>query len=346
MQGDGYEQVIFCQDQTVGLSAIIVLHDTTLGPALGGVRMWPYNTEDEALHDVMGLARGMTYKNALAGLELGGAKAVIIGDAKCKSKELLKSFARFVDRLQGRYVTAVDVGINSDDIEVIREETKYVVGVREGTGNPSPLTAYGVYQGMLAGVEQVLGSTSLQGLRVAVQGMGHVAESLSELLVRDGAEVTVTDLDAEKLKLAKEKFNATIVEPDAIYSQPCDIFAPCALGGVINSTTVDLLRCKLVAGAANTQLAEKKYAEVLVKKGIVALPDYVINAGGAIAVALERCGTYCQEHAKQKVAGIYNTTNQILRQALEEKISPYLVADRMVETMIANKKAEKLPASF
>src|ERR671914_299478 len=286
-----YEQIVFCQDKATDLRAIIAIHDTTLGPALGGCRMYPYASEDEAIVDVLRLARGMTYKAAASGLNLGGGKSVIMGDSHTdKSEALFRSFGRYIETLGGRYIVAEDVGTSTEDANFIRVETSHVVGVdvtRGGSGDPSPLTALGVLQGMRACVEEVFGTTSLEGRTVAVQGVGHVGHHLCRLLHEERARLIVADVDAAALGRAVREFGAKAVEPDEILAIPCDIFAPCALGAVLDDETIPKLRCRIVAGSANNVLAESGHGEDLSERGILYAPDYVINAGGLINVADE-----------------------------------------------------------
>jgi len=303
LQAEDYEQIVFCQDQASGLKAIIAIHDTTLGPALGGLRMWNYASEEEALTDVLRLAKGMTYKNAAAGLNLGGGKAVIIGNAKTdKSEALFRAFGRYVQSLSGRYITAEDVNTSVADMDFIHMETDYVTGVSPAfgsSGNPSPVTAYGVYRGMKAAAKWKFGSDSLAGKTVAVQGVGNVAYNLCRHLHEEGAHLVVTDINEEALKRAETDFGATVVKPDEIYAVDCDIFAPCALGAIINDKTIPMLKAQIVAGAANNQLAEDRHGDVLEERGILYAPDFVINAGGVINVADELEG-YNRERAMKK----------------------------------------------
>src|ERR671933_1781340 len=286
-----YEQLVFCHDNATGLRCIIAIHDTTLGPALGGCRMWPYETEEEAVVDALRLARGMTYKAAASGLNLGGGKSVIFGDPdKDKSEALFRSFGRYIETLGGRYIVAEDVGTSTEDANFIRVETSHVVGVdvtRGGSGDPSPLTALGVLQGMRACVEEVFGTTSLEGRGVAVQGVGHVGYHLCRLLHEEGARLMVTDLEAEAVGRVVREFGAKPVEPDEILSMPCDIFAPCALGAVVNDKSLPELQCPIIAGSANNILLEARHGAALAERGILYAPDYVINAGGLINVADE-----------------------------------------------------------
>ena len=344
MAAGDYEQLVICQDQGTGLRAIIAIHDTTLGPALGGTRMWPYQSEEEAFRDVLRLSRGMTYKNALAGLALGGGKAVIIGDpAKHKGEGLLRAYGRHLEALNGRYITAEDVGTCQRDMDLIREETRYVAGVspaRFGSGDPSPFTALGVLFGMRAAVKKVFGSEDLTGRHVVVQGVGNVGCQLCQLLAKAGARLTVTDVNHEALQRTAAGLNAVTVPPEDIFGLACDIFAPCALGAVINDQTVGQLRCSIVAGSANNVLADARHGDLLHQNGILYIPDYAINAGGVINVAEELTG-YNQQRVEEKVAGIYATVEQILLIADQENIPPYQAADRLAEARI--KGSQQVP---
>ncbi len=340
-----HEQVVFCHDEESGLDSIIAIHDTTLGPALGGTRMWPYRSADEALIDVLRLSEGMTYKAAVADLELGGGKAVIIGDSKRdKTPELLRAHGRFVDTLGGRYITAEDVGIGVEDMEYVYEETKHVTGIRStphGSGDPSPVTAYGVYHGIKASCRKKLGTDELKGIRVAVQGAGHVGYHLCENLASEGAVLTICDIDDERVRKVVDDFRATPVDTDAIYDVSCDVFAPCALGAIINDGTLRRLRCSIVAGAANNQLEEDRHGDALDAKGILYAPDYVINAGGLINVYGELVG-YGIETAKEKARGIYGTLLSIYDIAEEDGIPTYRAADRLARERIRKAREQKL----
>lgn len=338
MEKDDYEQMIFCQDKSSGLKAVIVIHDTTLGPALGGARMWPYESEEDAVNDALRLARGMTYKNAAAGLNFGGGKSVIIGDpAKDKNEEMLRVFGRFVQSLNGRYITAEDVGTTVEDMEIIFEETDYVTGISPAfgsSGDPSPVTAYGVYVGMKAAAKEAFGSENLAGKVVAVQGIGNVATHLCRYLHKEGAELVVADINKNAVKRAVDEFQAKAVEPDEIYDVKCDIFAPCALGGILNDHTVPRLKAKVIAGSANNQLAEPCHGDRLHEIGILYVPDYVINAGGVINVAEELNG-YNRERALKKVEKIYDSIEKLLGISKAENIPTYVAADKLAEERIA-----------
>lgn len=332
-----YEQLLFCHDKESGLKAIIAIHDTTLGPALGGVRMWPYESEEDAIEDALRLARGMTYKNAAAGLNLGGGKTVIIGDPrKDKTEAMLRAFGRFVQGLNGRYITAEDVGTTVQDMDIIFEETNFVTGISVGvssSGNPSPVTAYGVFMGMKSAVKEVYGTESLEGKTVAVQGVGNVAYELCRYLHEAGAKLIVTDVNKQAMNRAIEEFGAQGVEPDEIYGVEADIFSPCALGAILNDETIPQLKVKIVAGSANNQLKEAKHGDLLHEKNILYVPDYVINAGGVINVADELQG-YNRERAMRRVEAIYHNVAKVIEIAKRDNIPTYLAADRMAEERI------------
>lgn len=333
-----YEQVVFCQDKQSGLKAIIAIHDTTLGPALGGTRMWTYASEDAAIEDALRLARGMTYKNAAAGLNLGGGKTVIIGDPrKDKNEEMFRAFGRYIQSLNGRYITAEDVGTTVEDMDLIHEETDYVTGISPtfgSSGNPSPVTAYGVYRGMKAAAKEAFGTDSLLGKTVAVQGVGNVAYHLCRHLAEEGALLIVTDINKQNVQRVVEEFGAKAVDPEDIYSVDCDIYAPCALGAVINDDTIVKLKAKVIAGAANNQLKEPRHGDLIHEKGIVYAPDYVINAGGVINIADELKG-YNRERALKKVEGIYDNIMKVIEIAKRDNLPTYRAADRMAEERIA-----------
>ncbi len=339
-----YEQVVVCQDKQSGLKAIIAIHDTTLGPALGGTRMWTYNSEAEAFEDALRLAKGMTYKNAAAGLNLGGGKTVIIGDPrKDKNEEMFRAFGRYVQGLNGRYITAEDVGTTVADMDLIHEETDYVTGISPAfgsSGNPSPVTAYGVYVGMKAAAKEAFGSDSLEGLTVAVQGVGNVSFTLCKHLHEEGAKLIVTDINKEAVARAVEAFGAKAVDINEIYSVDCDIFSPCALGAIINDDTIPQLKAKVIAGAANNQLKETRHGDLIAELGIVYAPDYVINAGGVINVADELYG-YNRERALKKVETIYDKIETIFEISKRDKIPTYLAADRMAEERIAKMRQSR-----
>lgn len=327
-----HEQVVFCYDADVGLNAIIAIHDTTLGPALGGVRMWPFASEMKALEDALRLSRGMTYKSALAGLPFGGGKAVIIGDPKTgKSEALLERFGEFVDSLGGRYITAEDVGTSTHDLAVIRRRTKYAAGFAEGgSGDPSPVTAWGVFHGIRAAVAHRLGLPNLNNLTVAVQGLGHVGMELVKFLHQAGATLVVTDIDDERVERAVAEFGARAVAPQRIYDEPAEVFAPCALGAVLNDETVPRLTASVVAGSANNQLAEDRHGTALMQRRILYAPDYVINAGGLIDVARFKVHMNIDE-ARAKLRRIDDTLTEIFERADRENKSTSEVADTIAE---------------
>ncbi|TXL67925.1 Glu/Leu/Phe/Val dehydrogenase [Cerasibacillus terrae] len=343
METYDYEQLVFCQDEQSGLKAIIAIHDTTLGPALGGTRMWTYKTEEEAIEDALRLARGMTYKNAAAGLDLGGGKTVIIGDPKKdKNPEMFRAFGRYVQGLNGRYITAEDVGTTEEDMDLIYTETDYVTGTSgaKSSGNPSPVTAFGVYKGVKAAAKEAFGDDSLEGKTIAVQGVGNVAYNLCEHLHKEGAKLVVTDINKEAVQRAVEAFDAEAVDPDDIYDVDCDIYSPCALGAVINDDTIKRLKAKVIAGSANNQLQESRHGDILFEKGIVYAPDYVINSGGVINVADELHG-YNQKRALNKVKTIYDTLLRVFEISKRDQIPSYIAADRMAEERIAAKKQSR-----
>lgn len=330
-----YEQLVFCQDRSTGLKAIIGIHDTTLGPALGGTRFWNYETEEEAIIDVLRLARGMTYKSAAAGLNLGGGKAVIIGDPEqLKSEALFRTFGRFVEGLAGRYITAEDMNIKPQDLAHVNDETDFVVGLEGQSGDPSPVTAFGTFRGILAAANEVYGSDDLAGKVIAVQGVGAVGYHLCKFLHEVGAKLIVTDIKKDNIQRVVDELGATAVKPDEIYGVECDIFAPCAMGAIINDFTVEQLKCKIVAGAANNQLAEDRHGDMLQEKGILYIPDFVINAGGVINVFEELKG-YDAERAMSRAAGIYDGIKRLLAIAKRDNVPTYVAANSMAEERIA-----------
>ncbi|MEY9976248.1 Leu/Phe/Val dehydrogenase [Lysinibacillus sp. RC79] len=338
MEKYDYEQLVFCQDEASGLKAIIAIHDTTLGPALGGARMWTYASEENAIEDALRLARGMTYKNAAAGLNLGGGKTVIIGDPfKDKNEEMFRALGRFIQGLNGRYITAEDVGTTVTDMDLMHEETNYVTGISPAfgsSGNPSPVTAYGVYLGMKAAAKEAFGSDSLEGRTISVQGLGNVAYKLCEYLHKEGAKLVVTDINQGAIDRVVNAFGATAVAPEEIYSQDVDIFSPCALGAILNDETIPQLKAKVVAGSANNQLQDSRHGDYLHELGIVYTPDYVINAGGVINVADELYG-YNRERAMKRVEGIYDSIEKIFEISKRDGIPTYVAANRLAEERIA-----------
>jgi leucine dehydrogenase len=334
-----HEQVTFCYDEVSGLKAIIAIHDTTLGPALGGTRMWPYKSTEEALRDVLRLARGMTFKSAAAGLNLGGGKAVIIGDPKKNRTEtLFRAFGRYVEGMGGRYITAEDVGTNVRCMEWVRMETNHVTGISRalgGSGDPSPVTAVGVFAGMRACARERWGKDSLEGKHVAVMGVGAVGHHLVKHILRAGAHATICDIDEDNLKRVTSELPVEVVAPDKIFDVKADIFCPCALGGVINDETIDRLDVEVVAGAANNVLDdERKHGRALMDKGILYAPDYVINAGGLINVANELEG-YNQERALRQAEGIYDIIQSVFEIARKEDIPTNKAADNLALRRIA-----------
>jgi len=329
-----HEQVVLCYEPAANYRGIIAIHDTTLGPALGGTRLWNYRSDLEALVDALRLSRSMTYKAAVAGLNLGGGKAVIIGDPKTERREMLfRAHGRFIESLKGRYITAEDVGTSVEDMEYVHMETEYVTGIAGRSGDPSPVTAYGVYCGMKACARERYGTDSLEGLRVAVQGLGHVGSHLCAHLAAEGARLIVTDLDEEKVRRVVQEFGAEAVAPDAIYGVEAEIFAPCALGAVVNDRTLPQFKFEIIAGGANNQLAEERHGDELARRGILYAPDYVINAGGLISVYGELAG-WSPERAKRKAAEIYDTLRQLFELAREQGIPTHEAADRLAERRI------------
>lgn len=338
----GHEQVVFCYDKVSGLKAIIGVHDTTLGPALGGTRMWPYKSEEEALFDVLRLSRGMTYKNAAMGLPLGGGKAVIIGDPrKDKTEEMFRAFGRFVHSLGGRYITAEDVGTTTEDMAIIRGQTPHVKGLADTSGNPSPVTAFGVFRAMQASAHEVFGSDDLAGRTVAMQGVGSVGFSLLERLIEAGAKVFVSDIFPEKVQKAVE-IGAVAVSSDMIFDQECDIFSPCALGAILNDDTIPRLKTRIVCGSANNQLLEPRHGKDLADRGILYAPDFVANGGGVINVADEiNLGGYSRERALKKVSSIYDTLLKVIKTAKEKGVGTYEAADLVAEDYIRKALLQK-----
>jgi leucine dehydrogenase len=344
---DAHEELVFCRDAASGLSAIIAIHNSSRGPALGGCRMWPYASEGEALGDVLRLSRGMTYKSALAGLPFGGGKSVIIGDPRSgKSPALFEALGGFVESLGGRYVVAEDVGISVPDVETMGKRTSHVAGVSAGgSGDPSPATAYGVFHGIKAAVTHRLGASDLKGVRVAVQGLGHVGFELCRLLHEAGAELIVTDLNQEQVTLAKECFGAATAAPDAIVSAEAEVYAPCALGATLNDESIPALKASVVAGSANNQLARREHGFMLKERGILYAPDYVINAGGVINISYEtRPGQdkrYDKEAAFAHIAGIGGTLREIFTFAQQQDIATSEAADRLAEQRFTPAGAKK-----
>ncbi len=329
-----HEQLVLCHEPSCGYYGIIAVHDTTLGPALGGTRFWNYASTDEAITDALRLSRGMTYKSAVAGLNLGGGKSVIVGDNKRKDREaVFRAHGRFVESLGGRYITAEDVGTSPSDMEYVRMETDHVAGLHGRSGDPSPVTAYGVYVGMKACARERWGSDSLAGKTVLVQGCGNVAQSLCDALHAEGAKLVVTDIDDDKVRKVVGATGARAVKPEEIYDIKADIYSPCALGATVNDETLKRLKVEIIAGGANNQLAEERHGEELEKRGLLYAPDYVINAGGVINVYGELRG-WDHDRAKRKAAEIYDTLLAIFHTAKSEKLPTFRAADRVAEARI------------
>lgn len=339
-----HEQLLFCNDNETGLKAIIAVHNTVLGPALGGTRMWNYQNETEALTDVLRLSRGMTYKNSISGLNLGGGKAVIIGDARSmKSEALFRRFGKFVNGLAGKYITAEDVGISPVDMTWVSMETDHVVGLPGKSGDPSPVTAHGVYVGMKACANAQFGSDSLKGKKVAVQGVGHVGEYLVAALAKEGAEIYISDIYEPTLQRVAEQYGAKVVGLDEIYDVNMDIYAPCALGATVNDETLDRLKCSIIAGAANNQLKQEDvHGRMVMEKGIIYAPDFALNAGGVINCYSEVKGLSA-EWAMGKAEEIYSTIQNIVKRSQSENVPTYQIANKMAEERIEAMGKVKLP---
>jgi len=333
-----YEQIVFCQDKSTGLKAIIAIHNTTLGPGLGGTRMYNYKNENDAITDVLRLSRGMTYKAAISGINLGGAKAVIIGDPrKIKNEAFMRRFGRFVDNLGGKYITAEDIGTTTRDMEYIKMETGHVTGLPEimgGGGDPSPVTAYGVYLGMKACVNEVYGSDSVEGKKILVEGVGKVGSALVRRLVKEGAKVMIADVNEEALASLAKETGASVVSLSEVFDQDMDIYSPCALGATLNTENISQMKCAIVSGAANNQLADEHiHGQMLLDKGILYGPDYLINAGGLINVYTELNG-YNRDIAMKTTETIYDVTRDIIAISKREQISTYQAANKMAEQRI------------
>ena len=336
-----HEQLVFCHEPSAGYRGIIAIHNTTLGPALGGTRFWNYRNDEEAIVDVLRLARGMTYKAAVAGLNLGGGKAVIIGDNRTTRREMVfRAHGRFVESLGGRYITAEDVGTSVEDMDYVKMETEAVTGVAGGSGDPSPVTAYGVYRGIKACAREKYGSDSVSGMTVAVQGLGHVGYYVSSYLAEEGAKLIVTDIDDSRVQRVVDEFGATAVGADDIYNVDAQIFAPCALGAVVNDDTIPQFKFEIIAGAANNQLAQERHGDMLHKSNILYAPDYVINAGGLINVYGE-LNDWTAEQARRKAGEIFDTLGQIFELAKQDGIPTYEAADRVAERRIEQVAALK-----
>ena len=341
-----HEEVVFCHNKDAGLKAIIAIHNTVLGPALGGTRMWPYASEQEALNDVLRLSRGMTYKAAVSGLNLGGGKAVIWGDPnKDKSEALFRAFGRFVNSLNGRYITAEDVGIDVNDMEYVLRETEYVTGVHQvhgGSGDPSPFTAYGTLQGLMAALNIKFGNEDVGKYSYAVQGVGHVGMEFVKLLRERGAKVFVTDINKDAVRRAVDEYGAEAVGLEEIYDVPADIYCPTALGGTVNENTIDRIKAKVICGAANNQLANEAIGDELHRRGVLYAPDYAVNAGGLMNVSLEIDG-YNRERAMRMLRTIYFNLGRIFEISARDAIPTYRAADRMAEERITAIGKLRLP---
>ena len=330
----GHEQLVMCHDPAAGYRGIIAIHSTVLGPALGGTRFWKYATDEEAIVDALRLARGMTYKNAVAGLNLGGGKSVIIGDNKTADRELIfRAHGRFVESLGGRYITAEDVGTSTADTDYVHMETDYVSGLAGRSGDPSPVTAHGVFRSIQASAKERWGSDDLAGRTITIQGCGHVGYYLAKELHEAGAKLIVTDIDGDRVKRVVTEFGARAVGTDEIYSVAADVFAPCALGAIINDKTIPMLKVEVVAGAANNVLLEERHGDELERKNILYAPDYVANAGGVINVYSELAG-WTSARAFRKADEIYDTVLKVFAIAKSEKIPTYVAADRLAEQRI------------
>lgn len=343
IQADNYEQIIYCHDSKVGLKAIIALHNSALGPATGGCRMWNYRSEAEALTDVLRLSKGMTYKASISNLPLGGGKSIIIGETTQKTPDLLRRFGDFVETLKGHYITAKDVGIDSNDLKTIKTRTSHILGIAgeaNSSGDPSPVTAWGVYNGMLACAEKAFGAKSLKGLHVSMQGLGAVNFHLLKYLSQEGAKVTACDINKESVERAQKEFGVEIVSPESIYDVNADIFSPGALGAILNSQTIPKLKCKVIAGAANNQLATERDGEEIFKRGLYYAPDYAVNAGGLINIYHEREG-YNRDKAYAHVAKIYDTIKNILEVSQQDKQPTNLVANRIAENRVREAERAK-----
>lgn len=340
MKTKGHERLLFWNDPDAGLNAAIAIHSTVLGPALGGCRIWPYKNTQEAVQDVLRLSRAMTYKASVCGINFGGGKSVIIGNQPKNREAVFRSFGRFVESLNGIYITAEDVGTSVSDMEIVMSKTRHVAGVsreKGGSGDPSIATATGVYWGIKACLKEIFGSESVNGRTIAIQGVGKVGYYLAEILSNEGARLSLTDIDRSKAEDAIRKLGGEYILPDDIYSLQSDIFSPCALGGILNDETIPALRCKIVAGSANNQLEDERHGRMLYERGILYVPDYVINAGGLINVANEIEG-YDRNKAASQVKSIYDTLLKIFKISISESIPTNMAADRMAEERIRSKK--------
>ena len=334
----GHEEVVMCSDPSIGYRGILAVHSTKLGPALGGTRFWQYASDEEAIVDALRLSRGMTYKNAVAGLKLGGGKSIIIGDNKTTDREkLFRAHGRFVESLGGRYITAEDVGTSTKDMDYVHMETDHVAGLAGKSGDPSPVTAHGVFRAVQASANWVWGSDSLEGKTVTIQGCGSVGTYLAKELHEAGAKLIVSDIDSAKTARVAKMTGAKVVEGDAIFSAEADIFSPCALGGIINDTTIPKLKVRIVAGGANNQLLEERHGDELMRRNILYAPDYVANAGGVINVYGEVAGWDAQK-ALDKADDIYDTVLKVFELAEQMNIPKYEAADRLAERRLAEAK--------
>jgi leucine dehydrogenase len=342
---DGYEKVVRCRDQKSGLHALIAVHDTTLGPALGGMRMLPYASEDEALFDVLRLSKGMTYKSAVAETGLGGGKSVIIGDPKRKSEALFRAMGRFIDSLDGKYITAEDMNIGIADLDMVRKETRWVTGLSRAqgsSGNPSPYTALGCLYGIRAVLEEIDGKADFGNTRVLIQGVGAVGGRLAELLAEKGAKVIICDINDARVEELVKKHGFEAVSDKGHQSTPCDVYAPCARGAGLNDETIPMLRCRAVAGAANNQLLEPRHGRDLKARNILMAPDYVINAGGIINVSIEMLpGGYDEKKALAKVENVYTNLKRVFEIARKDNVTTNEAAARLAEQRLAAGKAAK-----
>ena len=332
----GHEEIVLCSDPSVGYRGILAVHSTRLGPALGGTRFWQYATDEEAITDALRLSRGMTYKNAVAGLHLGGGKSIIIGDNKTKDREkIFRAHGRFVESLGGRYITAEDVGTTTKDMDYVHMETGHVAGLAGKSGDPSPVTAHGVFRAVQASANRMWGSDGLEGKTVAIQGCGSVGTHLARELHQAGAKLIVSDIDSGKAARVSQMTGAKIVEGDAIFSADADIFSPCALGGIINNTTIPKLKVQIVAGGANNQLLEERHGDMLEEMGILYTPDYVANAGGVINVYSELAG-WTSARSFRKADEIYDTVLKVFSIAKQDRVPTYQAADRVAERRMAD----------
>ena len=341
---NNHEQIVFCNDKDTGLKAIIGIHNSVMGPALGGTRMFNYANEWDALNDVLRLSRGMTYKSAITGLNIGGGKAVIIGDAKTqKTPELMRRFGEFVHSLSGRYITAEDIGMETKDMDIVRDVTPYVTGISEsrgGSGNPSPVTAFGVFMGMKAAAKKQFGTDNLAGKKVLVQGIGHVGETLVDYLTKENAIVTITDINEDRLQEVAKKYNSTIFSGLDLYAADVDIYAPCAMGATLNDFSIKQLKARVIAGAANNQLAnEIIHGQMLRDKGIVYAPDFLVNAGGIINVYAE-LAYYDRAEIMRRTENIYNTTLEIFDFADANNMTSHQAAMSIAQNRIDARQKE------